>query len=77
MNLSSCVNSIEYAKAFDNRAPTEKGRDGNQETPGTADAMQFGKTSDSWRDSPKFETPGGSCLVAFVPDGTTGENEMR
>ncbi|KAH3711820.1 hypothetical protein DPMN_071494 [Dreissena polymorpha] len=31
----------------------------------------------SLRDSPRTETPGGSWLAAYVPDGTTGEDEMK
>ena len=29
----------------------------------------------SWRNSPRTETPGGSWSAAYVPDGTTGEDE--
>ncbi|KAH3825235.1 hypothetical protein DPMN_127109 [Dreissena polymorpha] len=30
----------------------------------------------SWKDSPRTETPGGSWLAAYVPEWTTGEDEM-
>ncbi|KAH3848347.1 hypothetical protein DPMN_090707 [Dreissena polymorpha] len=59
----------------------EKGRDGGLETPGVRTWMQmlsrWAKHGGSWIYSPRAETPGGSWVAAYVPDGTTGTDEMR
>uniref|UniRef100_A0AAV2K786 Uncharacterized protein n=1 Tax=Knipowitschia caucasica TaxID=637954 RepID=A0AAV2K786_KNICA len=59
----------------------ERGREGDLETPGaeiwTQMSSRWERRGGSWRDSPRTEMPGGSWLAAYVPNGTTGEDEMR
>jgi hypothetical protein len=61
--------------------PKERGREGGHVTPGAEIWMQtpsrWAKRGDSWRDSPRTETPGESWSAAYVPDGTTGGGEVR
>ncbi|KAH3778446.1 hypothetical protein DPMN_179904 [Dreissena polymorpha] len=67
---------IQHEKAISNMEPQTKKEERAAWKHLDADVKQMGKCRDRCRDSRRTDTPGGNCLAAYVPDGTTVGDEM-